>query len=251
MWFGVEVGEGFGQGALEDADAVGVAEGVAGVHGFDVEGFVVAVEADGFVEQVGRGLRVAVEQVVGEQEVGFDAPPADGFAVRLDPFVVVAVGERRAVEVAGRSRSSSRRRGPLAVGRGSEQVAQLPDVDVDGGGVEAVAAGAVLITYASLRGPAARPKTWRRLEALVWTRWSAWLTRASGSRYSPMSRVDMPSGWQARNTASSRALAAQRPAGSGDVVDPGGPRTRSRAFVCARRTATRRRRRGRSAGSGW
>jgi hypothetical protein len=60
--FGVKVSQRFGQDPLEDADAVGVAEGVPGVHGLDVGGLVVRVQSDGDVEEVGRGLRIFVEQ---------------------------------------------------------------------------------------------------------------------------------------------------------------------------------------------
>jgi len=100
LGFGVEVGEGFGEGAEQVADAVGVVQGVAGVHGFAVQGLVVLVEADGVVEQFGRGVWVGGDEVVGEQEVCFDAPLADAFAVRFDPFVVAARGEGRGVQAA-------------------------------------------------------------------------------------------------------------------------------------------------------
>jgi hypothetical protein len=64
------------------------------VHGALVDRFVVPVQGDGFVEDVGGGFRVVGGEFVGELEVGFGADAADGFAVGCDPFVAASLGQR-------------------------------------------------------------------------------------------------------------------------------------------------------------
>ena len=196
--FGVEPVEGAGQRVEQGADAVGVVLGVPGLHGVPVEVFVVGVEPDRRVQNPRCGVRLGGQEVGGEQGVGFDGLLAGPVAVGFDPFVVAAVGQRRAGQVAGLAEQGG------AVGWGGvpgllEQVVELPEVDVDGGGVEPVAGvGSAFDQVAAGEGSAGAGEDVPQVagvgvDLLCARRW-----RASGRSCSAMVSVSAPSGWQAR-----------------------------------------------------